>query len=467
MKSVRSIMPIMMMFVIGGCVVGPEHVAPEISLPAKFSEGGKTSNGNVAEVAWWGAYRDKRLNGLVDKGLSQNLTILQAMERINAASLNVDVASAGAFPSLSVNAVHNISKDTGKLAKTTETTRTTAGEVSASWMLDLFGQVRRSRESAAASLDSAYAGADVARLFLLSDLVSSYIDARYYQELIALSRKNLASRTETLNLTKLQLDAGAASRLDVVQAEGLVNSTRAEIPGYEINFRRSVHHISTLLGLPASTLLADMQKGARQPVARLRIGAGVPADLIRNRPDIRQAERELAAAVAQIGVAESRLYPSIVLSGSISPSYMASNSVSGSVTSWSFGPSLNLPIFDGGRNKANVKIAESTAQQQYLSWKSTVLNAVEEVENAISAVSRDAQTVAALRATAKSYQEALDLATSSYKIGASSLLDVLDAQRSVSSAEAGLAQAVAQMAKDYVFLQVAIGGGYAAGGVDG
>lgn len=463
MVSIRVAAPLALLL-LSSCVTGPDHTAPQTPLPEKFAEGASKSNGEVAMAAWWTAFNDRRLNSLVEQGINQNLDVLQALERITAAEAGVVVAGAGGLPSLGVSAEESVSKSKGTgdySARTTDTTSTSSGGVSVSWLLDLFGQYRRAKESASASLDAAYASADVAKLSFLSDLVTSYINARYYQERIAIARKNLASRRETLELTKLQLEAGAASRLDVVQSEGLVNSTLADLPGLETNFRRSAHHIATLLGLPASTLIADLQKGAPQPIARRSINAGVPADLIRNRPDIRRAERELASAVADIGVAEAQLYPTITLGGSISPSWISTKSLAGSLTSWSFGPSLTLPILDGGRLKANVDIAESSARGAYLAWKGTVLKAVEEVENALAAVNRDSQTVSALTATVRSYEEALALSTASYKDGASSLLDVLDAQRSVSTAQASLAQAVQQMAADYVALNVAIGGGYA------
>lgn len=463
MVSIRVAAPLVLLL-LSSCVTGPDHTPPQTPLPEKFAEGGKKSNGEVAMAAWWTAFNDKRLNGLVEQGLNQNLDVLQALERITAAEANVVVAGAGGLPSLNVSGDETVSKSKGTGdygTRTTDTTSTASGGVSVSWLLDLFGQYRRAKEGATASLDAAYASADVAKLSYLSDLVTSYINARYYQERIAIARKNLASRRETLDLTKLQLEAGAASRLDVVQSEGLVNSTLADLPGLETSFRQSAHHIATLLGLPASSLIADLQKGAPQPLARRSINAGVPADLIRNRPDIRKAERELAAAVAEIGVAEAQLYPSITLGGSISPQWISTKSLAGSLTSWSFGPSLTLPILDGGRLKANVNIAESSAREAYLAWKASVLNAVEEVENALAAVNRDSQTVSALTATVRSYEEALALSTASYKDGASSLLDVLDAQRSVSTAQASLAQAVQQMAADYVALNVAIGGGYA------
>ncbi len=464
MASLRSATPLIMLL-LSGCVVGPDHEAPNMDLPQKFSEGSNISNGDVSTKPWWPAFNDPRLTAYVDQGLSQNLSVLQAIERINAAEAAVMSAGSGSLPSLAGSASDTLSGQTGEYRTVKGATNTASAGLSASWLLDLFGQYRRAKESAAASLDAAYATVDVARLTYLSNIVNAYIDARYYQERLALARKNLASRRETLELTKLQLEAGAASRLDVVQSEGLVNTTLAEIPGYEKGFRVSAHAIATMLGLPAESLVAELQKGGRQPMARFSVNAGVPADLIRNRPDIRKAERELAAAVAQVGVAQAAFYPSLTLSGSITPSLRdMAGSPAGWVGTWGFGPSLNLPIFTGGKLTANLTTAESNARNAYLSWKQTVLTAVQDVANALTAIKRDAQTVSALRKTVSSYEEALKLATSSYRDGASSLLDVLDAQRQVSTAQASLAQAIQTVAKDFVALNVAMGGGYAANG---
>jgi multidrug efflux system outer membrane protein len=465
MISTRAAAPLVLLL-LSSCTLGPDHTAPQISLPAKFAEGSATSNGDVAKNAWWTAFSDTRLNGYVNQGLSQNLDVLQALERINQAQAAVISAGAGGLPSLDLSAQASrsgASRLGGSPSSSLAEQNSASGGPTASWFLDLFGLYARSREAALADLDASYATVDVARLTLLSAVAGAYIDVRFYQERIALTRQNLNSRRETLNLTKLQLEAGAASRLDVVQAEGLVNSTLADLPGLETQFRQAAHRIATLLGLPASSLIADLQRGARQPVARFSPKSGVPADLIRNRPDVRAAERQLAAATARIGVAEAQLYPAITLGGSITPSYSKALGADGGILSWSFGPQLSLPIFDGGALKANVKSSESIAREAYLSWKQTVLSGVEEVENALAAVSRDGRTVAALRATVKSYQEALELATASYRDGASSLLDVLDAQRQVSDSQANLAAAVQQMAQNYVSLNVAIGGGYAVG----
>ncbi len=329
----------------------------------------------------------------------------------------------------------------------------------ASWLLDLFGEYKRARESASASLDAAYDDVNVARLAYFSDLATTYVDMRYAQEALALTRLNLASRRTTLQLINDIKEAGSASRLDVVQAEGLVNQTLSEVPAFEISFHQAANHIATLLAQPAATMTASFMRGGSQPSPRYSTKTGIPADLIRNRPDIRKAERVLAAATADIGVAEAQLYPSISLGGTINGARSTTKGVEGGLLSWSFGPTLTLPILNGGSLKAQVDIAKSTTAQQYIAWKQTVLNAVEEVEDAQIAVHRDYQTIAALRRLVDSYNQALDLGRESYKGGTATVLDVLDAERNVADGRLALAAAIRALARDYIALNIAIGGG--------
>ena len=463
MNFTRTLFPLSMLL-LAGCMVGPDYQKPDAALPVKFSESKATSGQSITLNPWWESFRDRRLNDLVHRGMAENLSVQQALERITAAEANVVIAGAGALPSLGASADASAGGQDGDYLRRTSGRDSTSSKsmsagMSASWLLDFFGQYRRSKEAANASLDAAYDDVNVARLAYLSDLVSSYVNARYYQEALALNRKNLESRRETLKLTNEIKEAGAASSLDVLQAEGLVNQTLAELPGLETGFHQSANHIATLLGVPAATITSSLTKGSAQPMPRYATRTGVPADLIRNRPDIRAAERRLHAATAQIGVAEADLYPSIELGGSIGATRNFTSAATGNVTSWSFGPSLTLPIFNGGALKAQVKIARSQAEQQYLTWKSTVLNAVEEVENAQTALIRDAQTVAAQRKVVDSYEQTLNLARESYRGGASTILDVLDAERNVASARLQLASAIRQLARDFVSLNVAIGGG--------
>lgn len=465
MNFTRTLLPLSMLL-LSGCVVGPDYQKPDTVLPAKFSESKAASADSVTLNPWWESFRDKRLNGLVHQGLAENLSVRQAIERIAAAEADVVIAGSGGLPSIGATADGTASGQDGDYlrrstggARSQTSSQSLAAGASASWLLDFFGQYRRSKEVANAALDAAYDDVNVARLVYLSDLVSSYVNARYFQEALALSRKNLESRRETLKLTNEIKEAGAASSLDVLQTEGLVNQTLADLPALETGFHQAANHIATLLGVPASTITSSLIKGSAQPMPRYATRTGIPADLIRNRPDIRAAERRLQAATASIGVAEAQLYPSIELGGSIGATRNFTNAATGNLTSWSFGPSLTLPIFNGGALKAQVKAARSDAEVQYLTWKSTVLNAVEEVENAQTALIRDGQTVAAQRKVVNTFEQTLNLARESYRGGASTILDVLDAERNVADARLSLASAIRQLARDYVALNVAIGGG--------
>jgi outer membrane protein, multidrug efflux system len=459
MKIAKVLLPLSLLL-LSGCVVGPDYQAPNAALPAKFSQGGHAENSNVTLNPWWEAFRDKKLNSLIAQGMNENLDVQQSLERIIEARANVIVAGAGGLPQVNAGGSATAEGQDGSFigGGHTETKTLTAG-ADASWLIDLFGQYRRAKESANASLDAAYDDVNVARLAYLSDLATTYIDARFNQESLALQQKSLASRRETLKLTEDIRAAGAASSLDVVQAEGLVNATLAELPAFETGFYVAANHIATLLGLPATSVTASLIKGSAQPMPRYNTKIGVPADLVRNRPDIRRAERQLAAATASIGVAEAQLYPSLSLLGTIDGSRIVASAASGGLGSWSFGPTLNLPIFNGGQLRANVDISKSAAQQQYLAWKQTVLNGIEEVENALIALRNNYETVAALRKVVESSEEALSLARESYKGGATSLLDVLDAERSLATSRVSLASGIRSLAANYVALNVAIGGG--------
>jgi multidrug efflux system outer membrane protein len=461
MKTVKVLFPLSLLL-LSGCVVGPNYQAPGAALPAKFSQGGQAEAAEATLNPWWEAFRDKRLNSLVARGMGENLDVQQSLERIIEARANVVVAGAGGLPQINAGGSASAEGQDGSFIGGGHTeTKTLSAGADASWLIDLFGQYRRARESANASLDAAYDDVNVARLAYLSDLATTYIEARYNQEAYALQQQSLASRRETLKLTEDIKAAGAASSLDVVQAEGLVNTTLAELPGYQTGFNQAANHIATLLGLPATSVTADLRKGSAQPWPRYNTKIGIPADLVRNRPDIRRAERQLAAATASIGVAEAQLYPSLTLSGTIDGSRIVASAASGGLGAWSFGPSLNIPIFNGGRLRANVDIAKSAAQQQYLAWKQTVLTGIEEVENALVALRNNYETVAALRKVVDSSEEALGLARESYKGGATSLLDVLDAERSLAASRVSLAASIRNLATSYVSLNVAIGGGSA------
>lgn len=425
--------------------VGPNYKRPDIALTSTYSEASASRIGEVATKQWWSEYRDATLNDLVARGLRQNLDIAEAMERIRAAEATLRGTGLPSAVSGDLTA-----SSTRAGADATRTTTTSTGGLSASVALDLFGGIRRAREGAQADLAAAQADEGTARLAYLSALIGAYIDARYYQEALALTRGTISSREETLRITQQKFDAGSSTELDLVQVRALLDSARADIPSLEASFLAQVYSIATLLGEPADPLVSRMQKGSAQPRPRASGSIGIPADLLRNRPDVRSAEMSLASATAAVGVAEADLLPSVTLSGDVSGS---------SGTPWSFGPSLSLPVFNQPVLQASRDAAVSTAKQAEISWRSTVLGAVEDVQSANSRWIRDRQIVTHVSNSVDSYARALELSRQSYEQGALSLLDLLDTDRSLESARLSLASSIQSMAVDWATLQVALGAG--------
>lgn len=243
--------------------------------------------------------------------------------------------------------------------------------LSANIALNLFGGILRGAQSAAADLEAARADEGMVRLAYLSAIVGAYIDARYYQEAIALTRQSIALREETLNLTLAKVRAGTATEYEEVQIRALLDAAKADLLGPESSFLEQVYTIATLLGEPADPLLKQMQAGRAQPRPHGDLSTGIPAELLRNRPDVRAAEQALVAATADIGVVEADLLPSITLGGSVTES---------GGTSWSFGPTLSLPVLSWPALRANRNKAISLARQAEIDWRDTVLSAIEDVQ---------------------------------------------------------------------------------------
>lgn len=438
---------------LSGCIT-TAYSPPVAEVPPGFAEAAPPAV--AAAPDWWLAFRDPRLDALIAAGAAQNLDLLQAIERIEEARAVARATGADSFPAVTATGGATRGDETG--AGTSSATYL-GGNVS--WVIDIFGGQRAARAAALAQLDAARLSVDAARLAFLGELTLAYIDLRFFQESMALTREGLNSRNQTLGLTQSMFDIGASNRLDVVQAEQLVASAEAELPALEVSYYQSLNRIASLIARPSAELRAQLQSGARQPRAGFRPSVGVPADLLRRRPDVLIAERQIAAAAAEAGVAEAALWPSLSLGGTITAANLSSGA-SGSLKTWSFGPQLSLPILDGGRNRANLEAARSRLAQSRLAYEAQVDVAVEEVENALSAFNRDQRAINAQQRLVSSSNEALDLARSSFELGGGQFLAVLDAERSLLDARRALAQAIRQQAANYVTLNLATGGGVVA-----
>ncbi|WP_138470093.1 efflux transporter outer membrane subunit [Poseidonocella sp. HB161398] len=446
---------VLVLLAVAGCAVGPDYQRPEVPLTTRFAEGDAQSIGRVAGETWWQDYRDPMLTDLVDRGLKQNLDVMAANERIRQAEANLRATGVNSAASGSLDASRSFEGGEG----IDGTSAVNSAELGASFVIDLFGGIRRERESAAASLTSARAEVETTRLAWLAELIAAYSNARYYQEALALARDTISAREETVDITRTQYQAGAATEYEVAEAEALLSNARAALPQYAALFDSNVYAIATLLNEPAGPIMSRMQRGAPQLRTPGGTRTGVPADLLRNRPDVRSAEADLAAAVAEVGVAEADLYPSLSLGGTV-------GRLDGT-DSWTFGPSLSLPVFNQGALRASRDAQVSAAKQAEIEWRASVMQAVEDVQVGESNLRRYRQRATALRQAADDYGRALALAQENYRNGAITLLDLLDTDRNTASARISAASAVNDAAQAWATLKIATGAGAAAEGVAG
>lgn len=437
--------PFSLSLALAGCAVGPDYTSPSVPVASTFAEADRSSLGEVATRRWWRQFEDPILTDLVTRGLAQNLDLSASRERIRAAQAalrqtGVAASVDGSLGSSSVRSGSDLQ----------QAGRQSASTLDATVVIDLFGGVRRAREAAAADLGSAEADNGVTRLSYLTSIVGAYIEARYAQNAIELTRQTIATRERTLQITQSQRTSGAATELDEAQVQALLDDARSNLPALEATFLSNVYAIATLLAEPAQPLVSRLQAGAPQPRPRGAVRVGIPADLVRNRPDVRQAEREYAAAVARVGVATAALYPSVSLSGSVTE---------GGTNSWSFGPSFSQALLNQPQLRAARDQQASQARQAEIAWRQSVLGAIEDVQSANSTYRRNGQTVAMLTRSANSYARALELSQANFDQGALSLLDLLDTDRSLDASRLAQAAAIRDEAVNWSILQIALGAG--------
>ncbi|SFG37746.1 efflux transporter outer membrane subunit [Sulfitobacter dubius] len=437
---------------VAGCAVGTDYQRPEVAMETRFVGGNAEQIGAVATQQWWLNYKDSNLTSLVTRGLAQNLDVIAAGERIRQAQAELRTTGVNAAADGSLTGSVTTSGGDG----TSGTSTVESGSLGASLVIDLFGGIRREREAAVASLTAARAEEETVRLAWLAELIAAYSGARYYQEAMALTRTAIATREETVSITRSQFNAGAATEYEVAEAQALLSTARADLPQFAALFDANVYAIATLLNEPAGPIKAQMQKGAPQLSSPGDARTGVPADLLRNRPDVRSAEADLAAAVANVGVAEAAIYPALSLSGTVGRT--------DATDAWSFGPQLSLPVFNQGLLKASRDAQLSGARQAEIAWRASINEAVEDVQVAQSNLSRARQRAQLLRTAASDYSRALTLAQENYRNGAITLLNLLETDRNTNAARISAASATNEAAQAWATLKIATGAGAAVTG---
>ncbi|MFB9980091.1 efflux transporter outer membrane subunit [Mesorhizobium kowhaii] len=458
----RLLAPMLSAVLLAGCVVGPDYQMPILPMPANWSSQKPTKSAQPAQLSrWWQRLRDPMLNTLVDEAVAGNLDVATAKAKIREARASYRQSVGTLLPS--VDGSGSVTRNKSAVATSGSSgiySEYQAG-FDASWELDLFGANHRGVEAARYGLDASQEELRSTLLTLVGDVASYYAQARGYQARIALARRSAASQRQTAELTRTMAQAGTATAADVAKAMGQASSTEAAVPTLEASFAEAVHRLSVLTGRPPAALSERLKRGASIPTPRLPMPTGIPADILLSRPDVRMAERQYARYTAKIGQAEAARYPSVSLTGDISTAALKLGDLGkNSSIGWSFGPTLSVPVFNAGQLQAAVEVAKAQRDQYFIAYRSSVLTALEDVENALVLLSQERIRIGKLATSAKSYGEAARLEGTLYKAGETSLLDVLDAQRSLYSAEDTLLQSRVLLATNYIALNKALGGGW-------
>ena len=456
-----------MLAALWGCAaVGPDYKAPEVSAPAQWRNAGagpyEAAPPQSPSLAfWWRQLEDPVLTALIQRAEADNRDVRQARARVREARARLGITRSETLPSVDGSGSVTRSGSGGNTGKG-ESDSYVAG-FDAGWELDVFGGARRSVEASRADLDASVQDLRDVGVTLTAEVARNYVQVRILQARMAVAEDNLAVQEETFQLARWRFEAGLSDELAYRQALYNLESTRARLPSLRIDLEAAMNRIAVLLGQPPGAVHADLSPVRDIPCVPAAIAVGVPADTVRQRPDVARAERRLAAQTAKIGVAVAELYPKFTISGSIG--WGAANSgdlfTAGS-QSYNIGPRVSWRLFDRGAVRRAVT-AQTAVQEQYLAaYEGTVLTALEEVENTLQALVQEQLRADRLRAAVASAREAFALARDKYKAGLSDFSDVLEAQRSVLTLQDSLVQSRGSVATDLIALYKAMGGGWQA-----
>lgn len=444
--------------------VGPDYRAPAVAVPAAWQAPSPDASASPQSLAnWWEQLADPQLSALVADALAANPDLDAARAALRAARASRDAAAAQRAPSVSAGG--GVTRST---ALGGERTLYDAG-FDAAWELDVFGGLRRAVEAADADRAAALADLRATRVSLVAEVALNYIDLRAAQMRLAIARANLASQTETLQITQWRSQAGLASALDVEQARSNRESTRAQIPTLDTGRAAAEHRLAVLAGRAPGSLhdvlaVADGARGGLLPRLPAGVAVSIPAEALRQRPDITAAERRLAAATARVGQAEAARYPSFSLSGSIGLQALGlSTFTGGGQLARSLAASVSGPVFDAGRLRAQVEVQDALREQQLAAYRKAVLGALEDVQNALVALSDTRLREQALVDAADAARNAALYARHRYASGLIDFQTVLSTERSLLTIEDNLASAEAARLTALVQLYKALGGGWSPG----
>jgi len=447
-----------------GCAVGPNYKRPSVDVPAMYrgtapQDAAQPAAESLGDEKWWEVFQDKQLQDLIRTALQQNYDVRNAATRIMQAQAQLGITRADQLPTISggASAVNERNPQT-KLFHQYETSANQV-DLSLAWELDFWGKYRRATESARASLLATQWARESIVSTLVSDVATAYFQLRSLDLQLEISRRTLTSRRDSLQLTETLANGGATSLLDVRQAEQLVFTAAESIPDLERQIEQQENFISTLLGNNPGPIARGMTLTEQPHVPE--IPAGLPSSLLERRPDIREAEAQLIAANAQIGVAKAAYFPQINLTATAGyQSTALTNLFTGPAGWWSFGGSLVQPIFTGGRIRSNVRFTEARQQEALLTYQQTIQQAFRGVSDSLVEYRKDREFREYQQQLALSAQDAAQLSEMRYRGGAASYLEVLTNETNYFDAQLGLAQAQLNELAGLVRIYRNLGGGW-------
>jgi len=449
-----SLATLLLALSLSACAVGPDYQPPAIAVPQNWS-GASANQKPVRPSEWWRGLKDPTLNGLIETAIAGNLDVAQAKARIREARAAREQAVGALFLQVDGGGSAIRSRSGGV------TRNGFRAGFDASWEIDLFGARDRALEAATYGTDAAFDDLDTVMLTLIGDVASTYVEARGLQARIALAQSTAKAQRATEALTRTRFQAGDISAIDIARATAQAAGTEAQIPSLRAALAQSLHRLAVLAGRPPAAMVQPLARTATVPSPPAPPRAGIPADVLSRRPDVRSAERTLAQATARIGQAEANRYPSVSLTGSISTSALKLGDLAkNSAIGWSFGPSLSVPIFNGGELAAAVDAARAQRDQQDAALRLAVLTALQDVEGGLVGLREERLRLGSLSEAAGASTEAERLSRALYSSGNVSFLDVLEAQRSLYSAQESLIQSRVALATQFISLNKALGGGW-------
>jgi NodT family efflux transporter outer membrane factor (OMF) lipoprotein len=457
------------------CTIGPNFTAPVAPLADKFRGAGSHSvqSGPLEYQNWWEGFRDPTLNRLIQIAYDHNLTLLSAGTRVLQARAVLGIAIGVTYPQVQQGAgsvIYNRTSAATPLSGPNATPSyfwTDALAAQAAWELDFWGKFRRGVESADATYLGSIASYDSVLVSLLGDVTATYIGIRTTEQLIAITRDNVHKQEQALSIAKAKYQGGGASELDVFQATNVLEQTRAAIPQLTIQLQQGENALCVLLGVPPQSLGMVLSRSVcRIPSPPRTIVVGIPADLLRRRPDVRAAELAALAQSAQIGVALTQLYPAISITGTFGGSASTANGHTlGDVVGWkgvayAAGPSFQWNLLNYGQITNNVRLQDAKLQQLLVDYQNTVLSAQQEVDNGLATYLQSRNQAAFLRRSVQAANSALRIAMEQYQQGATSFTTVLTAEQNLFQAQSSFAVAAANVPLGLTAVFRALGGGW-------